>query len=366
MLRVDGRDLSGWTSVQIIRALDQLADTFDLAISTSRASSAEIVEGAACEVIYRGEKLISGYIDDVDLSDTSTSSSLSVSGRSRAGDLVDCSAIHKPWRKRSGLEIARDICKPFGISVDLEIATGTLGEEGYFKIEDGETVFDVLDRLARLNGARLCSYPDGSIRFTRTGLLHYPDVLIARGINIASAHVRRSMAQRFSDYVFKAQLAADDETFGEAVAIKYEVRDDAVPRHRPLVVQTETQPRNTKGQFVEGEPIKHPLQLAATWERNTRAGKSLQMEYVLVDRKNPKRSWEHARGVWEPNIVVAVEDDVYGIDGEFLVTQVTMTRDSAGGTRTQVTLTPPEAYDVKVPPKRKKPKGEGSRFDDHA
>ncbi|WP_420829386.1 phage baseplate assembly protein [Nannocystis pusilla] len=72
------------------------------------------------------------------------------------------------------------------------------------------------------------------------------------------------------------------------------------------------------------------------------------------------------RAVWEPNIVVAVEDDVYGIDGEFLVTQVTMTRDSAGGTRTQVTLTPPEAYDVKVPPKRKKPKGEGSRFDDHA
>lgn len=363
VLRVEGLDLAGWTSIQITRSIDQLADTFDLAISTSKVKSIDLAEGERCSIVYRGETVLDGYIDDIDISDDATSSSMAVVGRSRAADLVDCSAIHKPWRNTPGLTIAQELCEPFGIDVSLEPATSTLAEERYFKVSDGETVYDCLDRLARLNGSRICSYPDGSIRFTRTGLLRYPDVVIARGVNVVargvnvvSARVHRSMAERYSDYIFKAQLAADDETYGEAAnALKYEVRDEGCGRYRPLVVRTETQPRNTKGQFVEGKLAAHPLEMAATWERNTRGGRSLQLEYSVCNPRAMNRSWEHAHGIWEPNTIVTVFDDVHDIDGEFLVTSVTLARDG-NGTRTVVSLTHPEAYDVKVPPKKKKKK----------
>ena len=324
VLRASGIELEGWTSIQVTRSIDQLADAFALSVATSQIRSIDLYAGEPCEVLYRGELLISGYIDELDAGDSATSTTLSVSGRSRAGDLVDCSAIHKPWRGVEGLKIAKDLCDPFGITVTT--TAGQLPKERYFKVAEGETVFDALARLAALHGARVVSYPDGSIRFVRVGELRYPDVTIERGRN-----------------VFKAQLAADDETFGEAAAaVKYEVDDAGVDRYRPLVIQT------------DGQRGKTALQDAATWERNTRAGRSLELEYEVANPLDMGGSWAHARGIWEPNIIVAVYDDLHGIDGEFLVTSVTLVRDDSG-TRTQLKLTQPEAYDVKKPPiKRKK------------
>jgi prophage tail gpP-like protein len=346
VLRVDGFDVAGWTSIQVTRSIEQLADTFDLAISTSQIGAADLHEDQACEILFDGETILTGYIDDVDAGDTATSSTLSVHGRSRAGDLVDCSAIHKPWRNTPGLQIAQELCEPFGIDVAVETVE-PLPTEKYFKIAEGASVFDALDRIARLHGCRVVSYPDGSIRFTRTrtGLLRYPDVVIARGVNVVSAHVKRSSSERFSTYVFKAQLAADDETFGEAAAaVKYEVTDEGVSRHRPLVIHTDGQ----KG----GAALKE----AAEWERATRAGRALQLEYEVANPGGMAQSWGHAHGIWEPNTVVVVRDPRWNVDGEFLVTSVTLVRD-ASGTRTQLALTWPEAFDIKKPPtKRKKGK----------
>lgn len=344
VLRVDGLELEGWTSIQVTRSLEQLADTFALAISTSKVGRADLEEGAACEILIDGETVLSGYIDDVDGSDSGTTSSLAVTGRSRAGDLIDCSAVHAAWRDTPGLQIAADLCEPFGIGVTSD--AGELPKERYFKVAEGETVFDVLYRLGRLHGARVVSRPDGSIVFTRTGLLRYPDVVIARGVNIVAAHVRRSAAERYSDYIFKAQAAADDDHYGDAAsALKYEVTDEGVGRFRPLVVQVD-------GQKGGGAAA---LEQAAKWERATRAGRSLQLEYDVARPLHMGSSWSHDHGLWEPNIIVAVDDDVWDVAGEFLVTDVTLVRDG-GGTRAQVKLTYPEAYDVKYPPKKKNKK----------
>jgi prophage tail gpP-like protein len=352
VLRAGGLNVEGWTSIQVTRSIEQIADTFALAISTSEVGEADLDEDTVCEILIDGEVVISGYIDDVDGSDDSESTTLAVTGRSRAGDLVDCSAVHAAWRDTSGLQIAADLCEPFGIKVLSEGVD--LPKERYFKPAEGETVFDVLYRLGRMHGARVVSRPDGSIVFTRTGLLRYPDVVIARGVNIKAAHVRKSGAERYSRYIFKAQAAADDDEYGEAVAAQsYELVDDGVGRFRPLVVQVDGQ-RNSKGQFVKGQPS--PLELAALWERATRAGRSLQLEYDVADPLDMSGSWAHKYGLWEPNTIVAVDDDVWGVHGEFLVTEVTLARDNSG-TRAQVSLTYPEAYDVKYPPRKKKPKG---------
>jgi prophage tail gpP-like protein len=345
VLLVSGQEYSGWTNIQVVRSLDTLADTFDLGL-VSRGSSDppphDLAEGDECEVLYGSETLISGWIDAIDEGYTNNSSTLVINGRSRAGDLVDSSAVHKPWRKTPLLKIAQDLCKPFKIEVSSDLSD--LPTETLFKLSEGETVFAAIDRLARDHGMRVISKSDGSLLITRTGLIRFPNVAIEHGVNVVSGGFRRSMEERHNPYIFKAQLAANDEVNGFAASLKYEVLDEGVDRYRPLVVERDGQ-RGSKA-----------LQEAAEWERNTRAGKARQLSYEVFNPNDKKRNWENAEGLWEPNTIVTVRDGYYQIDGEFLITEVRFTLDS-NGTKTALRLTAPEAYQPKKPPKKKKKKG---------
>lgn len=345
VLLVEGEEYDGWTNIQIVRSLDALADTFDLGLlarGSSEPPPHNLAEGDACQVLYDGEKLIDGWIDAIDEGYTADNSTLVINGRSRAGDLIDCSAVHKPWRTTPLLTIASDLCAPFGITVSSDVAD--LPVERYFKLCDGETVFAALDRLARDHGMRVVSKPDGSVVFVRTGQVRLPAVAVEHGVNVVSASFRRSMEERYSPYIFKAQLAASADVNGSTASVKYELLDDGVDRYRPLVVEAEGQ-RGTKA-----------LQEAAAWERNTRAGKARMLNYDVVNPDDPSRSWENAAGLWTPNTIVTVRDSYYQIDGEFLVVEARFTLDNKG-TRTSLRLTAPEAYEPQKPPKKKKKKG---------
>jgi prophage tail gpP-like protein len=362
VLRLDGYDIEGWTAISVSRSLDQLADTFDLALTTelsSRPAPVPISEGQACMILYGEDVLLSGYIDTVDLSYDSTSTSLSVSGRSKAGDLVDCTALGPgsrtggSWRDTTFLAIANDICGPFRITCYCDLGDPL---ENYFKLTEGETCFSALERLGKDYGLRVVSYPDGDIQYTRTGLEVLADVVIENGRNVLAGGVTRDLTERYSDYLFKGQLAASDETSGGNVNTSHLVQDEGVGRYRPLLIETDEQVRNSKGQFTKGKN-KSPLQLRAEWERNTRAGRSRQLSYEVCDPSDLSLSWEMRPGeLWHPNVIVTVLDPFLEIDGQYLVTSVTLTRDSSG-TRTSLTLTHPEAYETELPPKKKAKKG---------
>jgi len=216
-------------------------------------------------------------------------------------------------------------------------------------------VFGALERLGKDYALRLVSEPDGSIKFTRTGAVRYPDVVIERGRNVLAGGLETSLEERFSQYIFKAQLAASDDTYGAQVNTQYAVDDAGVPLYRPLVIESDEQVRDFKGKFTK-DKVKTPLQLRAEWERNTRAGKSRTLTYEVGDPNDLALSWEHGRGVWAPNTIVTVRDDYHKIDGPYLITQVTLMRDGQG-TRTSLALTHPEAYEVELPPKKGKKGG---------
>ncbi len=345
-LRIDGYDIEGWTSVQVTRSLDDIASSFDLQLVTemsSKTPSVTITDGSFCELWYGSELVLSGYVDAYELSYDATSTSLSLSGRSKAGDLVDCTAIQPgkktggSWRKSLGLQIAQDICEPFGISVSSDV--GPLPQEAYFKLEEGETCFSALDRLAKDSGLRLRSDADGSIVFTRAGLYVLPDVQIENGRNVLTGGVTFDMSERFSDYLFKGQRSADDDTHGSAVNTSHLIKDDGVTRYRPLVLE--------KDRLVKQR---------AEWERNTRAGKARQLSYEIVNPDDVSLSWEMGgHGLWEPGAVVSVKDDFLDLDDMYIVVSTTLIRDE-NGTRTSLKLTFPEAYQAE-PPKAKKKKG---------
>ncbi len=345
-LRVDGHDIAGWTSIQVNRSLDDIADTFSLQLTTKASSTPPpytIGDGSYCTVHYGSELVLSGYVDQYDLGYDATSTTMSLAGVSCAADLVDCTAIKPnkktggPWRKTLGLQIAKEICEPYGIEVSSEV--GSLPQESYFKLEEGERCFDALDRLAKDSGLRLRSKPDGSIVFTRAGTLTLPDVVIERGRNVLSGGFTRDMSERYSDYLFKGQRAASGENSGSAVNVSHLVQDAGVPRYRPLLVEAD-----------------RLVKRRAEWERNTRAGKAQQLRYEVCNPDDLALSWEMGKhGLWFPGAVVSVKDSFLDIEGMFIVTSCSFIRDN-NGTKTSLSLTFPEAYQAE-PPKKKKKKG---------
>ncbi|MFR9013994.1 MAG: phage baseplate assembly protein, partial [Desulfovibrio piger] len=76
ILEVDGRRYGGWKSIDISRGLEQCAGTFRLSVTDRWPQQNEprgIKAGAACRVTIDGRAVITGYVDDVEVSWSATS-----------------------------------------------------------------------------------------------------------------------------------------------------------------------------------------------------------------------------------------------------------------------------------------------------
>ena len=75
-----------------------------------------------------------------------------IRGRDRTGDLVDCSAATMPgeWQNELLDRIVQSLIDPFGISVTVDTDIGEPFRK--FRIDEGETVFEAIDRACRYSG----------------------------------------------------------------------------------------------------------------------------------------------------------------------------------------------------------------------
>lgn len=114
-LMVGNQEWGGWKSYRISLGMQQLAGTFDLQLTerwAGQAARREIPEGAPCSVHFDNEVLITGYIDRVGPTYNSHDHNVSVTGRDKTCDLVDCSAPATQWIGRGLADVARELCAP--------------------------------------------------------------------------------------------------------------------------------------------------------------------------------------------------------------------------------------------------------------
>lgn len=327
-LLVDGVRYSGWTSIEVVRAVEQAASSFSLGLTERWPGRDEpwlIGVEAECQILTDGERLITGYTDTFSVSIDASDHSIATTGRARTGDLIDCSADIKggQFRGRTAAEIIASLCAPFGIEVISEIPAEPVTD---LQIQQGETVFEIIQRLCRLQAFLASDTPDGRLRLYRVGVDRAHDALV-EGQNILAASVEHDAARIHSEYRVKGQqpwvpgLGVEDITGSDASVIA------ARPmRYRPLVVVSE-------GQAHSGWARKR-----AHWEARRRAARAFSAE-VLV------RGWRQSNGaLWRENVRVAITSKALGLDGEMLIAEVGYNL-SGGGEITRLRLTHPDAYD---------------------
>jgi prophage tail gpP-like protein len=337
-LIVQGVQYTGWETVTVRRSMESLADAFTLTYVDRwlrQGQEQPIAEGQLCTITVDGQEILDGFVDEAGGKEDGDSDQLTAVGRSAAGDLIDCSAIHSggQWANATIVQIASDLLSPFGLSVRVQsglvLSTPLVG----FSLEEGETVASALDRMARMQGVLVCSDPGGDIVITRAGATRATTV-IRRGVNVLASRRQGSWRERYSQYIVKAQSAATGGVFGaQASQRKAVATDPTVSRYRPLVVVSE-------------DASSLSVSTRANWQRNVRAGRSVRWHYTLS-------GWKDTASPWAPNVLVHVTDERWSIDADLLLVSATFTRTGDGeGTTTELELCDPLAFDVAQPPSK--------------
>ncbi|EDT6434631.1 phage tail protein, partial [Salmonella enterica subsp. enterica] len=108
-LFISGKVFSGWTGVSVRRSLEHLAGSFELELMMPGQPVPDgIAPGLPLKLQINGVTVITGYLDTVKHKITATSNKISITGRDKTGDLVDCSAVFKgsQWHNRTLEQIA--------------------------------------------------------------------------------------------------------------------------------------------------------------------------------------------------------------------------------------------------------------------
>ena len=335
-IKTNGREFTSWTNVVINRSLDSVCGTYEVSVIDTGELSLKrlnIKMGDVVEVLIDDNVIITGYIEDINPSYTKTEHKITIGGRAKTGDLVDCSFPSKlrDWKQQTILAIITSICNEFNIDVVVDVALqSAVAKKIDFTANEGETAFEAIRRLS-INGAfRMVTSTKGELALVQSGN-RKATTKLQKGINILEGNLIQSNKERYSDY--KVKGAGSSGIFSSLVKTttpSAEAVDSGITRSRPLTILTEI---NTEiGSAID----------RANWERALRAGNSRLLNYMV-------QGWVQKDGTpWDINTLVDVEDDILSVNGRFLIQGVSFILDPRSGTTSNLTLCSPEKYKLEA------------------
>jgi prophage tail gpP-like protein len=338
ILVMDGQKVTGWSSVRFARSCERFPSSFDAQVTEKDPTGEQVVfmPFKACDVFLGTDRVSSGYIDAVHNTLDATNHIMSIFGRSKCEDLVDCSAEFGPNHSQgAGIpklliqnttlkEIAEELCAPYGIDVVMQ-NKDELAHINFVQITVGDKPYDIIERIARFQ--HLLVYDDtfGNLVISSVGFAEHSSGFVL-GQNIQAISVEWRFDQRYSEIDVLNQTVNGanhdllDKTFGKAV--------DPNIRHRRLFIFSEAPPSTPNW-----------AQDRADWENARRYGRS-QIIRVQVD------SWRDSNHVlWTPNNYVTIDAPGMRLEhAKWIIADVVFSKSLETGTIADLVLMPPESF----------------------
>nr|WP_314074891.1 hypothetical protein [uncultured Roseococcus sp.] len=342
-LLIGGQVFTGWMDLRVTRGIERCAADFLLHAEGAwpgEEADWPIRAFAPCTIRFGEDDVLTGYIDGIEHKLDPTQREIRVDGRSKTADLIDCSALIDggEFRDSSFAAICRSVARPFDIEVldSANVGSVVIPTEA---ADQTEECFPFLERLARQASVLLTDDARGRLVIARTSAARCSSEI--REGDFISAVLMMQVEKRFDRYVVKGQLPAMpawiERVAREAGAPRQpgadarpgitspEVRDAAVPRYRPYVMQ------------AEGNADAAQARARAVWQARRDAAASLMLKVLMP-------GWRQADGrLWQINEVVPVDIPSLGAKDDMLIASVSHTLDKEGR-RTLLTLGLTDAY----------------------
>lgn len=342
-LVVNGMEYAGWKKVSVTAGIERQARDFTLEVTDRWPDQTtiprRIIPGDLCELYIGTDKILTGYVDATPISYDASQVTVGIKGRSKTADLVDCSAINTPgqWKGQKLEKIAQELANTYGIKVITKTDTGEPIPD--HQIQQGETVFESIDRMLRLRHLLASDDAEGNLVLLTAGSEGSTTALQMGGdlANILTGSADLDFKDRFSKYICKGQKSGNDDAFGKnANHQSATATDETIKRNRVLLIKQ-------TGQADEGT-----CRDRVDYERASRTTKSLMVTYTV-------QGWRQSNGqLWQPNKMVRVSDILIGFERQMLISEVQYEL-SESGMITALTMGPREGF-ISEPAKKKKGK----------
>jgi prophage tail gpP-like protein len=326
----DGQQLSGWQETRVTRGIERCPSDFALAVTEKFPLSSDALQispGQACTIMIGGDLVLTGYVDTVRPALEADAHTVTILGRGKCQDLVDCSA---EWpggqiQGNSVSDIASKLAGPYGI--DVTALTDVGGAIPLYQLNIGETGWEIIEKLCRYRQLLAYEDVDGNLLLSAVSKDQAASGF-AEGVNVQRAEVAFSAHQRFQTYISYAMSVESLNDLGNVDYQNAKVTDTAVMRHRVRrVVCPVSGPLGTG--FAEDRLI---------WEAARRAGRSYAVS-LTTD------AWRDAAGVlYTPNTQVRLQLPSLKLpDVTWTISEVTFHKDGRG-TTCDLLIMPPQAF----------------------
>ena len=330
---VGNQQISGWTSIRVSRGIERVPSDFQIEMTEfypGDSSNVTVQPGQQCQVFLGSDLVLTGYVDKYNPRIDPEGHTISISGRSKCEDLVDCSAEYPNSQigNTTALDLVSKLAAPYGITVSL--LSGTNKNIPQFSLMFGETAVEVIERICRSSQLLFYDMPDGNLVLAQIGTATAASGF-EQGVNVQSASANFTMDQRYSDYqvVRQALFVLADQ--GDGSNLQYDdTSDKYVGRNRKKIIVSEA-----------GDYGLNVTKQRAEWEAKRRFGKSFSVT-ITTD------SWRDSAGkLWTPNTIANVKLPALKIkNADWVIGEVTYQRDGSSGTTAQLTLYPPTAFSI--------------------
>lgn len=325
-LLVDNKILTGWKSVSVTRSLDALADTYQFnMLDVWSPENTPLIPDKEIKIYVDRDIFVSqlqtlvltGYIDSQAIKVGTNTNNISLKGRSKTGDLVDCSAEMLPsnsWNRVQFSTIVRDLL--FDYDIDLDFISGNaVGKDVALdlSINSGESIFEIISRVSKKLGILPVTNPNGNLEFITTGDRRSQDKLIF-GNGLKNVSGEFDYTDRFSSYTIKGQKSGGGGGWKKSTnEISSNAQDEVFgSRYRRKIIS------------LDSKATIKDAQNQVRWEAQIRAGKSGSVDIVLP-------SWfQNNNEIWEVGTLVYTEIPPLDIAEELLIKDVTLEQTSGG------------------------------------
>ncbi len=338
----NGRIFEGWTDIAVTRSVQDMAGRFRLAITEPTNGAGKVLgwqirPGDPIRVKLGGMQVLDGFVDVRQAGYDAESHGVEIQGRSKTAAAIEAAAVTEegapagPFTDYTLDEIARSLLAPYEIG--LKVISDLGAPFANVSAQVGESVFEVLERLARLRGFHLYDNAQGELVLASKTEDSAPIGLV-EGVNILAATATIDLSQTPSELFVFGQAAGDDEASGAAVANQKAVAKNSgmpLPVPRPKVI------------VLEAPGDQEDMKARANREMAEAAAAQTTAQVTV-------QGWLTGDGaLWAVGTTVKLTSPMLLVDRDMLIAAVEFLQSDGSGTVTNLDLMTPEAFALSAP-----------------